>query len=81
MRSDVGWNLECDEGLDKLFCAEAKGRDNHGSQVALFRALVFFSRETLAILRWIKLLKGRGMAKRNDAVVSEGDGMWGIKGC
>jgi len=40
MRSDVGWNLECDEGLDKLFGAEAKRRDNHGSQVALLRALV-----------------------------------------
>jgi len=42
MRSDVGWNLECDEGLDMLFGAEAKRRDNHGSQVALLRALVSF---------------------------------------
>jgi len=42
MGSDVGWNLECGEGLDKLFAVEAKGRENYGSQVALIRASVFF---------------------------------------
>jgi len=57
MRSDVGWNLECDEGLDKLFGAEAKRRDNHGSQVALLRA--FFGDSPMD-----KVMKGQGHGKK-----------------